>query len=68
MASIYYGENRGDNNWDETVVQSGSSTNSTDIEVRIDTGKSWTTAEVWEAVNNIMRYVTSPRNTNQSWL
>lgn len=67
MASVYYGQNRGDNNWDDSVVQAGASTNSTDIEVRIDTSKSWTPAEAWEAAQNIMRFVISAHNTNQSW-
>lgn len=50
MATVYYGINRGQNEFD--VVESGS-TNSTDIELAYDTTKSLTKSEILLALEKI---------------
>lgn len=57
MASEYYGLNRGQT---EFQVVNSSSTNSTDIEVRIDLTKGFTTAEIDNKLQEI--YDTIIRN------
>lgn len=57
MAQEYYGLNRGQT---EFNVVNGTSTNSTDIEVRIDTSKNFTTSEIKNKLQEI--YDTIIRN------
>lgn len=61
MASIYLGVNRGQNDNPETVAE-GSSTNSTDIELRIDTGKGTTRNDAIVKTRQILRYLQDGRS------
>jgi hypothetical protein len=56
MAQQYIGVNRGaDYNPDALTV--GTSTGSTDVELRIDDTKGWTTAELYAVMDAIERYI-----------
>lgn len=57
MASVFYGINRGQSDAQPYVVVEGASTNATDIELRIDTGKGLTKREVDTLTGNIIRYI-----------
>lgn len=67
MASIFIGANRGDlltHSSDantSTGVVEGASTGSTDVELRIDTGKSLTRLEVAEIVGRLLFYLQDGR-------
>lgn len=52
MADKFYGLNNVNKFQPEQVVV-GSSTGSTDLEIRIDTGKSWTTSTILAAIKAI---------------
>lgn len=58
MASEYYGLNRGANANEESVTK-GTSTGSTDVEVRVDLTKSLTKLEVIVLVETILRHIAS---------
>jgi len=62
MASIYIGINRGQNSAGPEVCVEGSSTQSTDIELRIDTGKGTLRSEAKELTDNILRYLLDGRS------
>lgn len=62
MASIFLGVNRGQNDNPETVTE-GAATGSTDIELRIDTGKGSTRNDVYVKVKQILRYLQDGRST-----
>lgn len=58
MASLYIGLNRGQTGSSAGDFTIGSSTGSTDVELRIDTGKSLTRQDVYlilEAFDNVIR-------------
>ena len=57
MASEYFGLNRGVLDGQIMKVVTGSSTGSTDIEVRIDTGKGTTRKDVHVLLNTILQYI-----------
>lgn len=65
MASIYIGANRGEPDLGPDVqtggIQEGSSTNSTDVEIRIDTGKSLTRHEVKIICTRLLEYLEDGR-------
>lgn len=60
MASIFIGYNRGADQSPDQATE-GSSTGSTDIELRVDTGKGWTRSEVQEYIEAIKRYLLDGR-------
>lgn len=60
MASIYIGVNRGHADNPDNISEN-SSTNSTDIELRIDTGKSLTRNDVVLLTERILEYLTDGR-------
>ena len=62
MASIYLGQNRGTASAQPEVVTEGSSTGSTDVELRIDTGKALLRSEVWELTQNLLHYLLDGRS------
>jgi hypothetical protein len=62
MASIYLGLNRGQMNAQPELVLEGSSTQSTDIELRIDTGKGTLRAEAKMITDVILRYLLDGRS------
>ncbi len=62
MASIYIGYNRGADLSPDKATE-GSSTGSTDIELRIDTGKGLTRQDVNLISEAILRYVNDGRTT-----
>lgn len=64
MASVYYGQNRGTDDANPEVVTVGASTGSTDVELRIDTGKGLTRNEVRNIVENLVNRVIDGRNTS----
>ena len=58
MASTYYGVFRGVNHgFQNSDVTVGASTGSTDVEVRIDNGKSWTRLELSIALDLIKKHI-----------
>ena len=59
MASIYIGINRGQLTHPGNVVESGN-TNSTDVELRLDTGKGTTKLDVRLALVAIEEWINSP--------
>lgn len=62
MGSEYYGINRGDpNQLMPDAVTVGTSTGSTDIEVRLDLTKGWTTLEIEEALDAIYQRIIDGR-------
>lgn len=63
MASIFLGANRGADLSPDRVT-SGSSTGSTDVELRIDTGKSLTRREVKEITDALVRRLEDQRYTS----
>lgn len=58
MASEYYGLNRGASD-NEALVTKGTSTGSTDVELRVDLTKSLTKLEVIEITKTLLRHITS---------
>lgn len=62
MASIYIGYNRGADLSPDKATE-GAATGSMDVELRIDTGKSLTRAEVLEIAGAITRYLVDGRTT-----
>ena len=66
MASEYYGLNRGQTGLPSGTAQSyitmGTSTGSTDIELRVDLTKSLTKNEVLNAVKVIVEYIQQDRD------
>jgi hypothetical protein len=54
MAMLYIGQNAGQFTEDPEIPVAGSSTQSTDVELRIDLTKSWTSVELRKAVDNIV--------------
>lgn len=66
MASEYFGLNRGDPTMNEQKVQVGSSTNSTDVEVRVDGTKSLTRYDVTLLVEAILRRINSGNDANSA--
>ena len=62
MASIFIGYNRGADHSPDKATE-GSSTGSTDVEVRIDTGKGLTRAEVDRILTAIKNYINDGRTT-----
>lgn len=54
MASEFYGLNRGQT---EFKVTEGAATGGTDIEVRIDTGKGWTMAEIQQKLEELANFI-----------
>lgn len=63
MASIYLGLNLGDETMSPDKVQEGASTNSTDVELRIDTGKSMSRLDVTNLTEAILRALQDGRST-----
>jgi hypothetical protein len=58
MASTYYGVNRGVNHgFQNSDVTVGAATGSTDIEIRIDNGKSWTRMEVSIELDRLKKHI-----------
>lgn len=62
MASIFIGYNRGADSSPDKATE-GASTGATDIELRIDTGKSWQRSEVVQYIEAIRRYFLDGRTT-----
>lgn len=60
MASIYIGYNRGADLSPDKATE-GASTGSTDVELRIDTGKDLTRNEVTDISEAILRYLNDGR-------
>jgi len=54
MAMLYIGQNAGQETSNSEVPVAGSSTQSTDVEVRIDLTKTWNSVELRQAVENIL--------------
>jgi hypothetical protein len=54
MPSRFYGLNRGQT---EFFIVEGTATLATDIELRVDTGKGWTAAEVQQKLGELGNYV-----------
>lgn len=63
MADVFYGVNRGATSPAPDAVAYGTSTQSTDIEVRIDTGKGTTRKDVVLALKQIINRIDDGRNT-----
>lgn len=64
MASIFIGLNRGQNTMGSDVggdVAEGASTQATDVELRIDTGKSLTRMDVTNLTEALLRYLQDGR-------
>lgn len=61
MASQYFGLNRGASSQPDEVSV-GTSTNATDVEVRIDLTKGWTRAELDEYLSRIKDFILDGRN------
>ena len=55
MAMLDIGQNAGQETENPEIPVAGSSTQSTDVEVRIDLTKSWTSGELDHAIENIRR-------------
>lgn len=62
MASIFLGLNRGADASPDQVTE-GASTGSTDVELRIDTGKSLTRAEVTRITERLLAALNDGRST-----
>ncbi len=62
MASIYIGYNRGADLSPDNATE-GASTGSTDVELRIDTGKSLNRGEIVRIMAAIERYLLDGRST-----
>lgn len=62
MASVYYGVNRGATSPEPDAISYGMSTTSTDIELRIDTGKGTTRKDVTLALEQILNRINDGRN------
>jgi hypothetical protein len=63
MASRYIGFNHGANIMDPQAFTQGTSTGSTDIELRVDTGKNWTTGDIMLALKGFEVFLMSQANT-----
>ena len=63
MASVYIGINRGAQDQGPDAITEGASTGSTDVEVRIDTGKSLTRKDVILILEKIEGYIADGRMT-----
>lgn len=63
MADVFYGVNRGATSPAPDAISYGTSTQSTDIELRIDTGKGTTRKDVENAVEQIMNRINDGRNS-----
>lgn len=63
MASQFVGLNRGQQGFTYSDFTVGSSTGSTDIELRFDTGKSLTREDVYNALKAFQRWVDSTFTT-----
>lgn len=57
MASEFFGVNRGQLSNRVQLVVTGSSTGSTDIELRVDTGKGTTRKDVIDALRTFEQYI-----------
>ena len=57
MAQVYIGVNRNADNNDPDTLTIGAVTGSTDIELRIDDSKGWTTQEIDYVLDLFERYV-----------
>lgn len=66
MADHYIGVNRGTNLLHEVNYVRGTSTGSTDLEVRLADAAGWTRQEVIDALNNIAELLASPSNLTVS--
>lgn len=62
MASRFYGLNRGQT---EFSVTEGASTGSTDVEVRVDTGKSLTKEEILQKLEQLRNVIL--KNASSTW-
>lgn len=66
MASIYIGVNRGADTQPDVQsggITEGASTGSTDLEIRIDTGKGWTREEITRTTKRLLDYLNDGRTT-----
>lgn len=61
MASIYVGLNRGAQAMNPQNVTEGSSTGSTDVELRFDTGKGLTRKDINIITEALLRYINDGR-------
>lgn len=57
MGNVFYGLNRGQSDEQPFLVASGTSTQGTDIEVRLDDTKALTKSDVENALQSIMNYI-----------
>lgn len=62
MASRFYGFNRGQN---EFQVTEGASTGSTDVELRVDTGRSLTINEILDFLERLQNVIL--KNQSKTW-
>lgn len=62
MASIYLGLNRGVEDSGPDAVTEGASTGATDVELRIDTGKGLTRAEVTRLTERLLEALVDGRS------
>lgn len=62
MADVFYGVNRGATSPAPDAVTYGTSTQSTDIELRIDTGKGTTRKDVALALEQFLNRINDGRN------
>ena len=62
MASQYYGYNRG-TNLSPNAITTGTSTGSTDVEVRIDLTKGITRQDAYLILEAVIRYIEDGRST-----
>lgn len=61
MADVFYGINRGNTSLQPDAVSYNTSTNSTDIELRIDTGKGTTRKDVKSALEQLLNRINDGR-------
>lgn len=61
MASIFIGANRGLQDYGPDNITEGAATGSTDVELRIDTGKSLTRQEVMLITTRLIEYLNDGR-------
>lgn len=64
MASRFFGLNRGQDEMNPDAVTSAASTQSTDVELRVDTGKGLTRHEVVRITEALLRHVADGRSTD----
>ena len=60
MADRFFGLNRGQREFD---VTEGASTGSTDIEIRVDTGKSWKKSEILQKLEELKNHILAKQTT-----